>query len=315
MVGQIFEVMGAVVPVHLCILLGFCLRRWGGISKEVDDGVTKLLVNALVPCLIVSKLLGSDVASDLLRASQMVLLGVGTIIMGVSLTYVLSPLAGLQKGKGRNSFAMATGLQNFGYIAIPLMIALFPSDEALAHLFLYNLGVEVAMWSLGIMLFTGVFKLRKEVFLKGPVLAVFIGIGLNVTGMGAQLPSVLVETVDRLGSIAITLALLIVGMTLAEIVPITKFSWKISSTAVLFRCFLVPATFLAVAYIFPFSDVVRQVLLVQSAMPGAFFPIVLARHYGGHPELVAEVAIVTNILSVFMVPLIIVQGAKLLFGL
>ena len=46
-------------------------------------------------------------------------------------------------------------------------------------------------------------------------------------------------------------------------------------------------------------------ITIQAAMPAAVFPIILARHYNGHPLTAVQVVIFTTLGSILTMPLII----------
>ena len=80
----------------------------------------------------------------------------------------------------------------------------------------------------------------------------------------------------------------------------------------LFRCgvssfslVLLPALILGTVLLLDPPVELRQVLLVQATMPAAVFPIILARHYGGHPLTAIQVVISTTLLSLITIPLVI----------
>ena len=84
-------------------------------------------------------------------------MGFGLIVLGALLAYLIAPLVGLKLGGGRRTFAVSAGLQNYGFIAIPLVAYLYPdNDDVMAVLFTHNLGVELAMWTVLLMLLSGV---------------------------------------------------------------------------------------------------------------------------------------------------------------
>ena len=59
-------------------------------------------------------------------------------------------LLGMRRGTGLRTFAFAVGIYNYGYIPIPLVDQLFGAD-ALAVLFVHNIGCELAIWTVGMM--------------------------------------------------------------------------------------------------------------------------------------------------------------------
>ena len=57
-----------------------------------------------------------------------------------------------------------------------------------------------------------------------------------------------------------------------------------------------------------------MVLLVQASMPAAIFPIVIAKHFGGHPSVAVQAMLATSLLSLALTPAILTFGLWL-FGL
>ena len=55
-------------------------------------------------------------------------------------------------------------------------------------------------------------------------------------------------------------------------------------------------------------------LIVLAAMPAAVFPIVLARHYGGHPPTAIQVVVATGAVSLLSIPAVVAWGARWVFG-
>ena len=312
MISHILAVLIATIPVFIIVLLGVGLRKWNVISNPIDSGLTKLILNLLAPCFILHNLIGSEVASDMPKVISLAALGAGIIIASFAIAYTLAPKLGMREGEGRRSFTVGAGLQNYGFLVVPLIMSLYGDKELLATLFLHSLGIELAVFSIGIMIFTGKFSLSPKVFLKGPILAVFIGIFLNFTHLDTIIPEPITTSISWLGASAVPLSLLAIGMTIGEILPETKYSLRVSFSAILVRLIILPIMILSIAYFLPLDEMMKKVLLVQAAMPAALFPIVLARHYGGKPSLVAEVAITTSIVSFLTMPLVIVAGTYLL---
>ncbi len=312
MASHVLAVLIATLPVFIIVLLGVGLRKWNIIDKSVDTGITKLLLNVVMPCFILYNIIGSAVASDIGKVSLLAAIGAGIIVCSLGITYAISPFLGMGKGSGRRSFSVATGLQNYGYMAVPLIMSLYADSELLATLFLHSLGVELAIFTVGIMIFSGKISFSPKVLLKGPVIAVFLGVFLNVTQLATHIPDPLVTSISWLGATAVPLGLIAVGMSIGEVLPETKYSLKVSFSAIFIRLILLPAFIISIAYLLPVDDMIKKVLLIQAAMPAALFPIILARHYGGKPALVAEVAIMTSIASFVTMPLVIVAGTWLL---
>jgi predicted permease len=301
-------VLQAALPVYIIVALGPLLRRTGALTPEMDKGVMSMAVHLFFPCLILDKMLGAEILRDVGVVLSSAGVGFGLILAGTALAYFLAPMIGLKIGSGRRTFAVSGGLQNYGFIAIPLVAYLFNDDEVMAVLFTHNLGVETAMWTIGLMLLSGVTKPSARVFLRGPIIAVVVGLILLQTHTDHLVPDVLHRVFSMLGVCAVPICLLLVGTTIYDLAGKVKFDWKIGLGGIIVRLALIPVLFLLVAKFLPLAVELKQVLVVQAALPSAMFPIVLSRHYGGRTDIAIQMAVVTTIASLLTMPLVIGFG-------
>ncbi len=302
-------VLQAAFPIYIIVALGAVLRRTSVLKPEMDKGIMTMVVNLLYPCLILDKMLGSEILRDAGVVTSAAGIGFLVIASGMMLGLVIARLMGLEKGGGRRTFAMSSGLQNYGYIALPLMLYVFPDDNnVLAVLFTHNLGVEIAVWTVGLMLISGDMKPSWRAFMKGPILAVVLGVLMVQTGGDQHMPNVLTSVFSMLGFCAIPLALLLVGTTLFDLAKQMRFDWKISTGGMLVRLVLLPLLILCLAKFLPFATELKQVLVIQAAMPAGMFPILMSRHYGGRADVAIQVVVATSLVSLLTMPLIVSLG-------
>ena len=307
-------VLMAALPVYLIVSVGAFLRRTKTLTPEMDKGVMTMAVHLCFPCLILDKMLHSEV----LRSASVVFssMGVGfaTILIGMTIAWYFGPVMGLKKGHGRRTFAVSSGLQNYGFIVIPLIAYLFPGDDTMAVLFIHNLGVELAMWTVGVMLLSGVAIKSAKVLLKGPIVGVLIGIFLLQTGADAFVPEVVLTVFKMFGACAVPLSLLLVGTVLYDLMGQVKYDWKIGLGGIFIRLVVLSGMLVCAAKFLPISTELKQVLVVQAGMPSAMFPIVLSRHYGGETNVAILLVIVTTVASLLTMPLAISLGSAWVFG-
>jgi predicted permease len=74
-----------------------------------------------------------------------------------------------------------------------------------------------------------------------------------------------------------------------------------------------PCMILALAAWLTSSEPLKQVLLIQAAMPAATFPIVMTRLYEQDIRVAWVVVVGTSLLSLFTIPLWMIFGAMWLF--
>ncbi len=301
-----WSLLALVLPIFAVIAAGAAARRVGWLKPEADESLLKLVVNLLYPCLIFDNVLGNDALrapGNLLAAP---LLGFATMAGGILLAYAVAKRAGFEVGAGLRTFAFSVGIFNYGYMAIPLVEKLF-GRETLGVLFVFNVGCEAAIWTVGILLLTGV-SLRAggwRRILNPPVYALILAVTLNLTGGGAWLPTVARQAIHMLGGCAVALGLLVIGATLVEYfaAPRALVDRRVTPLACALRLGLIPLAMLAAAVFLPLPRELRQVLVVQAAMPAGILPIVIAKHHGGRPLTAVQVVLGTTAIGLFVVPL------------
>jgi predicted permease len=178
--------------------------------------------------------------------------------------------------------------------------------EVVGVLFAFNLGVDVAMWTLGVALLPGGGGRQnlRAILLNPPVLAVVAALGLNALGAGAWFPQALGGALHMLGLCAVPVGLLVTGAVLADhMTPgILRSGWGATGLGILMRLGCLPVLILLAAMWIPFDPALKKVLVVQSAMPAAVFPIVLAKLHGGDMGVALRVVLGTSVVGLASIP-------------
>lgn len=316
-------VLQAVLPIYLLVAVGLVLRASKVVTVDMEKGMLKLVIHCLYPCLILDKTLGNDLVRQGGVLAWGIGLGFGIIITGMLLSYIAGSLVGLKPGNGRRTFTLAGGVQNYGYTAIPILLFVVGGDDqVLGVLFLHSLGVEIAIWVVGIMVVTGSVFGNPKLLINGPIVAVVLGVGLSSTGgwtlfdpvQGGIFGSVVRQAMSWLGACAFPIGLVLIGATMYDLIGKERLSPRIGIASLVVRLGVMPLVILCAARYLPIIPELKQVLLVQSAMPAAVSPIFVARHYGGSPGVAVQIVIATSIVGLFTMPLWISWGSSFIFG-
>lgn len=306
-------VFTAMLPIFLLIGSGFFVRRVGWLSEEADRSLMKLVVNLFYPALIFSYVLGNDALREPSNLILPPLIGMTTIVTGFAVSMLVARQLKLGNQRDCRTFAFSTGMYNYGYFPIPIIAMLF-DRETTGVLLVHNLGVEFAMWALGVGFILSANDpktLWRRIF-SGPVIAILIGAPLNLMQADQFIPNFVIESINLFGQCAIPLGLILIGATFADLSKGAKLlqSLRIPATACVLRLGIFPLAFLLFAFVFPLSVELKRVLIIQAAMPCAVFPIVLARHFDGSPDVALKVVLSTTILSLLTIPLWISLGME-----
>lgn len=312
-------VLAAVLPVYLLILAGALLRKINVLSRDQDDPVFRLVFSVLYPCLILDKILGSESVNDPQAVAWGIGAGFGLTVLSFGGAWLGAGLLGLQKGAGKRTFALSAGVQNFGYTAIPVVGQVW-GGGAMAMLFVHNLGVELAIWSVGVMMLSGEKTVQWGRLVNGPVVSVLLGLVLAGSGLDRFLSpgegpahaigGPLRTAMAWLGAGTFPVAILITGAVMMDLVGVERPSTRIVVGGCVVRLAVLPMLLLAAAKFLPAPLALKQVLVVQAAMPSAMTPIMLAKIYGGRPGVAVQVVIGTTVVSLFTLPFVIVWGKQ-----
>lgn len=308
------SILSVAVPVYLTMAAGAMARRTGLLKPEADASLMKLVVMLLTPALIVERVAGNASVMNVGPVAIAAGLGFTLVALSIGFTYIVAPLIGLRRGEGRRTFSVACGLQNYGFVAIPIVSALFPDEGTLGVLFTFTLGVEIACWTAGVGMLTGFDKAPWRHVLNAPVITILVSLALNFSGMHVWIPRVAHNTFGMLGACAVPLAVLLIGASIADLVGQEKMQWKVAVLSPVLRLGVLPLAFVAAAHYLPLTTELKRILIVQAAMPSAVFNIMIARMYGGHAPTAVQVVIATTVVSCVTTPVVIAWGLKLVNG-
>jgi hypothetical protein len=201
-------------------------------------------------------------------------------------------------------------MQNYGFVAIPVISSLFPGKETLGVMFTFTLGVELAVWTLSVGLLTGLSNMSLKAVLNVPVISIITALLLNFCGAAAIIPGPVHTMLGSLGNCSIPLSVVLIGASIYDIWGQERLQWPVAILSPVLRLGVIPVAFMLAAWLLPLGLEMKRVLVIQGAMPAAVFCIVLARHYGGHAATAVQVVLATTVVSMVSTPLVIAFGVK-----
>lgn len=306
--------LAAVLPVFLIMGAGMLLRRQRILTPQGDTAIISLAVSVTYPCFILENIVGNESLRVPANVWLPMLCGAAFMIAGGAIAWLAAPLFGMKNGPVRRTFALACSIQNYGYLPIPIMREVFPGGSWMGVLFIYSLGLELVLWTLGVWLMNPHAKGAIRNAFNPVVLSIIVGLGLNFLpwhewAAPGQPGSWALLTVQRavhlLGECAVPLGLLVAGATFHDLVG--KPGWHSDAGAavggIAMRLVILPLMMLGGLALIPSagSDF-RHVIAVQSAMPAAVFPMIIARRYGGDEATAMRVIVITTLVSLFTIP-------------
>jgi len=283
-----------------------------------------MIANVLLPALFLDRIASSEASLAAAEGTTGIMASLLPPVLGfccTSLGYVLAwaivktvgPFLGIVDPVTQNTFVFTVGIANYGYLPLPLAEQFFPA--AVVPLLIHNVGVDIAFWSLGILVISGDIRNGwKRVVYSPPIWAMLVAVMIQISGLSSWLPTSLMKAASSLGQCAIPVGLMLSGAIIVDHWKDVQWSRAIPTLSLAFtiRLILLPIAFLSIARTVRLPNHLDEVLLLQASMPAASFPLVIARHYHGDLPTALRVIVGTSIMGLVTIPIWIVIGKQVL---
>jgi len=282
-------IIQTVIPIFSIILVGYIIGK----LKKIDvQRFINLIVYIAAPCLIFSSIATSDI--NLTDFTSIAVAALAIILFMV--TFACLTLKLTRSDKKGLYLPMVFG--NTSYVGYPVALFAFGVD-GLSRAVVFDMINSILIFSLGIYIVHHRNELQ-EVF-KVPLLyAVVIGLVVNLSKI--TIPQVLFLPIEMVGLVTIPLVLLVLGYKLTEIKISTAKIVLLASAFRILGGFLVA---LMIVNLLSLDGLVKDIILLQAAMPSAVMSMILAAKYQRDASLVASVVCITTLLSILSIPLIL----------
>jgi len=300
------EIYRVILKLIILIGLGFFLQRRKILNQENIDFLATFLINITLPSLIFVNLIENFTFEN--NPPLFLFLGLSLIIF---LTGVFwgSILVFLTKEKILSKEVISLiSFQNCGYLPMNIIYFLFPSPEKerfLNFTFLYILGFNILMWSVGSFL---IFKKKEERFklnslLNPPVLAILLALGIKKFFSSLVVPQVIISPLKMLGQMSFVVSLLVLGAGLSQIgfLHITKKILQIISISIV-KLFLIPFLFFIFIAKFRFYTALGFFIILQACMPSAVSLPIITKEKQADYRFSSQVVFFTHIFSLITIP-------------
>ena len=204
-VPSFFSLLGLVLPVFALIGVGAALRRCGWIAGAAEASLIRIVVDLCMPCLTFESVLGNSAVSPG-NVGAALALGFACTAGGILVAQAAGRAMGLTRGAGLRTFAVTAGINNYAYLPLPIIAALWGS-RATGLLQVHNVGVNAAVWSVALLVVgesgpsSGGGGLRR--LLNPNLAALAAALLLDATGLAGRVPGVGLAMVHGLSVCAV----------------------------------------------------------------------------------------------------------------
>lgn len=295
----------------IAVLAGFLVRRkW--VSQEQIRSLAAITVNVLLPCMIFVNIARQFNPAVTPGWWMLPILAVAISSAGLLMAWLL-----FRRELPRKNLMLAmAALQNSGYMALPLGKMAYPDqfDRFALFTFLFILGYSPFLWSVGKHLTTAGGAPAESGFrwrglITPPFCANLAAVALVLVGAAAWIPSVVLESVDLLGSATVPVATFVLGATVGGIALSVWPPWADAVRAIGVKLVLLPAlmvtalTALTAWTPLRVEPLLGNFLVIQAASAPATALALQVKKYGGDAQQTGSMLLISYTLCLVTLPL------------
>ncbi len=299
-----FETLfNSLLELFLLVALGFSLRKWNLVGNKTVNELTDILLTVILPF--------SVVASGNESCSEEMMTNVGLSFLIVSLYYILAfiisflafkPFAGNKETRA-SSINMAV-FANTGFIGIPLSQIMY-GQEGMIYAVIYNLIYNVFLFTFGVRLFDGKSSIKeslKGIFLDPLSISSILAIALFFSPV--KLPAPVYSFFSTVGNMSSPLSMMIIGAWLVGVDFRNIMRRPMGYYVSLVRLVVLPLLVYFVLSFFDLDSVLKNSVVLVSALPIGSLNVIFAEKYGHDVSFVNETMMLSLCLSLITIPLI-----------
>ena len=295
------------------ILVGFVIGEKGWFDDKSRGLLAKLVTQVALPCYMLYTITQRFTAEDLLKMlpalrfpalSMVILLGIAT---GVARIFAV-------RQDRRGLFISMFFNSNTIFVGLPINQALF-GDASIPYVLIYYMCNTTFFWTLGTYLIQrdgegeAQFDLKtslKKVF--SPPLMGFL-LGLVLVMLQIKLPAFLASDLQYLGNLTTPLSMLFIGLSVSHVGVKQLVLGKDQLLILLGRFLVAPLLMASIVYWMPLPNLMKQVFIIQSAMPVMTNAPVVARLYGADSNYASVMVTETTLATMVVIPILMLLMA------
>ena len=290
---DIMVVFQTMLKLFLLLVLGFVLFKCHIFDEYTNKKISALIVNVASPMLIISSIAGvegSNKSIVFLMIGAGILMYIGFIILGK----IINRLFPFPK-KDWPVYECMVVFANTGFMGYPVLLDVF-GQEAVFYASLIHMAFNFFVYTYAIMCLTkgddSEFKLNFKQLLTPGIILIFVGIFIYLFDI--QLPSVLMDTINSVGSLTAPLSMMMIGSSLAVYPIKDSFTdWR-SYVFAFVRLMIVPFVTMIMCRLLHIDAYYANITIITNAMPVGSMVLMLATQYNANVKIVTRNIVVST---------------------
>ncbi len=306
---NIIDSLQSIFSIISMILIGvfFSYKKW--FNHDTATLFSKIVVNISVPGFMISNLVANYTKSKLMEVSSGFIIPFTSMLIMYLLGFLIAKWINVPENR-RGIFAATLSISNTLFVGLPINLALYGNDSV-PYVFIYFIVNVSFFWTIG------AWGISRDGGLKGKLLSknnlkkifnvplVSFLIAVIIIFLEIPLPKFIMDTSKYMGNLLTPLSMLYIGITI-YLIDFKKLVWDKSMTFILIGRFIIsPLIVYYLASLISLPLLMKNVFMIQSAMPAMTVTTVLAQEAGADYEYATVVTTLTTIFTLIVIPILI----------
>lgn len=290
----------------LLIAIGFILCRFKIIPNNSASLLSKFENNIFIPALVLGTFMKNFTVAKMSVAWQYLLCGLVVVSVSIPIAILFAKISS-KDSYIRKIYTYGLSFSNFGFMGNAVVAALFPDIFMEYLIFVLPFWVYIYVWGVPSLLMSddsnkGGIKEGLKKLVNPMFIAMLIGMVIGL--INPPMPSFLGNAVDTLGNCMSPIAMLLTGITIAQIDLIKTFKNLSVYFVSVLRLLVFPLVAILVLKFLPLDYGLALCTVCSLAMPLGLNTIVVPSAYGKDTSVAAGMALISHLLSCISIPLV-----------
>ena len=308
---SVWIVQKQMIIIFALILVGVYLYKSKHLSNDASRQLSWIIVNVTNPITLLCAALSEEQKVSAKEIGIAFLSFAVMYALLIILAYIIPPLLGVIKDR-RYAYRMLTIFGNVGFIGIPFSSAVL-GQQSLIFVSICGLTLNMIVYTDGAASIRRAAAAQhpdrnignnlswKDIINSGTVLSV---VTIAVYLMDVRVPDEIQTTLDYIGSCTTFLSMIVLGVSVAQMVPREVFTrWRLY-VFVIIRQIFVPVLLIFILKPFVANKLILSTVAVMVSMPAGNLPLMMAKQYGAEEDMISAGIILTTIASIITIPVV-----------
>ena len=294
-------VVQQMIVIFLVVLSGYICYKKKVVQDGVSKGLSALVINVCSPAVIIGSALSRD---ESITYENMIIAAIaGAVVYFIFfLASLVIPRILRTKGDEKTHYALMSLFGNQAFVGIPVVSAVL-GENALFYVSIRIVYFNIVFYTYGLVLCDGgSSKFSFKNFINAGNISIIIM--LIIFFLDLRLPTVISDALGHMANATTFLALVVVGINLAQTKLVSIFTNAKLYLFVLLRFVLLPIGISFVLRIFVKDPMIYGVMILMAAVPVANSPLMRVEEIGGDGRLISQGVIFSTIGALVTIPIV-----------